>query len=137
MCGPSLEAKSVKFQSIVDKLKEVQEITKVDSTKDIINSVLEYRDRGWKAAPLPADFYNPYAEGNIPPEDAFLAAAGGYDGDSYPYYPVDGYAVEAGDPNAYFNGAAGYDFGNLDDEQNVDVIDAFEEFLRSSGQTKG
>lgn len=133
MCGPSLEAKSVKFQSIIEKLKEVEGMTKVDSTKEIIKSVLEYRDRGWKSAPLPADFYNPYAEGNIPPEDPY---AGMYEGEQYPYYPNEGYGMEAVDPNAYFNGAAGYDFGNDGDEQNVDVIDAFEEFLKASGQTK-
>lgn len=137
MCGPSLEAKSVKFEPIVQKLKELQESTQSETTKETIKSVLEYRERGWKSAPLPANFYNPYAEGNIPPEDAFGAA--GFDEDQYHYYPPQVYGgnENGGNYGQGYPPGAGYDFGDCEDEQNVDVIDAFEEFLRTSGQTKG
>lgn len=122
LCGPTLERRGGKFEPIVEKLKEVKE-KQPESVQAVVQNVLAYRERGYKDAPLPAGFYNPYAEGNIPPEDH---GAVGFN-DPYGAPPFD-----SGLPN--YGGYGNYDFGNVEDEQNEDVIDAFEEFLRHSGQ---
>ena len=117
------------FESIMSKLKTMSE----DSTQearivDVITNVLEMRGRGWKAPPPPAGLFNPYLPENMAPETA-AAIGGEYYEDTNGYYPYD--------PSSYSNGYAdygSYDFGPCGDEQDSDVVDAFEQFLASSGQ---
>lgn len=93
---------------------------------DVITNVLEFRGRGWKAPPPPAGLYNPYLPENMAPE---AAVGGDYYEDTNGYYP--------GFDPSYNNGYTdygSYDFGPCGDEQDSDVVDAFEQFLASSGQ---
>ena len=92
----------------------------------VIKNVLEFKDRGWQAAPLPADFVNPYANGNLPPDDLDAGAAGF---DPNAYYPDFGYP-SVGD----YEYTGQYDFGECGDDADHEVVGAFEEFLKSSGQ---
>lgn len=92
---------------------------------DVITNVLEMRGRGWKAPPPPAGLFNPYLPENMAPE---AATGGEFFEDTNGYYPYD---------PSYNNGYAdygSYDFGPCGDEQDSDVVDAFEQFLASSGQ---
>ena len=133
MCGPALQTKGISIQPIIESLKVLEGTVDAESTREIIKATLEYRDREWNTAPLPANFYNPYAEGNIPPEDHVEAA--GFDPYGYGYGPYVGGEENGGGEGYYQDYSHGYDFGNCEDEQNDDVIGAFEEFLRTSGQT--
>lgn len=104
----------------------MSEDSSVDSrTVNVITNVLEMRGRGWKAPPPPAGLFNPYLPENMAPE---AAIGGDYYEETNGYYPYD---------PSYNNGYddyGGYDFGDCGDAENSDVVDAFEQFLASSGQ---
>jgi hypothetical protein len=123
LCGPTLESLSTDFEKTEVKLKELSK-SQPEHVASIINNVLEFKQRGWRSAPLPEGFVNPYAEGNFHPEEADFAGATAYD----PYYSQYGYPVDGG------YGYAQYDFGECGDDANNEVVDAFEDFLRASGQ---
>ena len=109
------------------KLKELTE-SQPDHVVGIINNVLEFKQRGWRSAPLPEGFVNPYADGNFQPEEVDVGAAG-FDPDSY-------YAGYGYPGSAEYGFPAQYDFGECGDDANNEVVDAFEDFLRASGQTR-
>lgn len=90
-----------------------------------VNQLVELIARSWQPPPPPAGLYNPYASGNTEdplPEEYERT----YFEDTY-YNGDLGYSDYSGMPS--------YDFGN-GDEANSEVVDAYEEFLRSSGQMK-
>lgn len=128
LCGPTLETLRNDFEKTEVKLKELTE-SQPDHVVSIINNVLEFKQRGWQAAPLPEGFVNPYADGNFPVDDFDVGAAAAYEPNSY--YTGYGYSGAA-----QYGYPAQYDFGECGDDANNEVVDAFEDFLRASGQTR-
>ena len=121
MCGPTLESLRNDFEKTESKLKELSE-TQSEHIAALIQNVLEFKERGWRPPPLPEGFVNPYANEHFPTADA----ASGFDA----YYPPSyAYQEDYGYP-------AQYDFGECGDDANDEVVDAFEHFLRTSGQTR-
>lgn len=110
------------------KLKELSE-SQPENVAAVIKNVLEFKQRGWRSAPLPEGFVNPYADGNFPPEEPEFGGAVGFGPDSTYYPPSYSYPTDYGYP-------AQYDFGECGDDANDEVVDAFEDFLRASGQTR-
>lgn len=88
---------------------------------------MELIGRSWQPPPPPAGLYNPYASGAteepLPEEYERTYHDGTYYNGSSDY----GYSSYSGIPS--------YDFGN-GDEADSEVVDAYEEFLRASGQLK-
>ena len=97
------------------------------SISNAVTQLMELIGRSWQAPPPPAGLNNPYASGvtedPLPEEyermchDAMYGGMNGFNDFAYSSYP----------------GIPTYDFGN-GDEDNSEVVDAYEEFLRSSGQ---
>lgn len=129
LCGQTLESsRKEQFNKIISLLKEVA--SGVDSsTSNAVTQLMELIGRSWKAPPLPAGLNNPYASGIVEeplPEEYERMyhhdeMHGGLNGFN------NGFAYSG------YSGIPTYDFGN-GDEDNSEVVDAYEEFLRSSGQ---
>jgi hypothetical protein len=116
LCGSNLDEYfknkgSPAFDQIMERLSTFVSNQTSKNTKDLISSVIELRERGWKSILSPmTNVYNPYAGGpnSSAPDDAGLP----------PFDPA----------------FPSYDFGPCGDEQDNDVCEAFEEFLKASGQ---
>lgn len=128
LCGPTLESLRNDFEKTEVKLKELIE-SQPEHVVAVIKNVLEFKQRGWRSAPLPEGFVNPYANGNFPPEEQDFGGAAAFEPESMYYPPYAGYSADYGYP-------AQYDFGECGDDANDEVVDAFEDFLRASGQTR-
>ncbi|KAI1306519.1 Polyadenylate-binding protein-interacting protein 1 [Halotydeus destructor] len=137
LAGPGMEKFAQQsgrkdVQEIFIKLQNHRDTERNSTIKDYITNLIEYKERGWQGVPLPANFYNPYAQENI--------AAAAVGGDSFLdiWYPPQSYQQEHHQEHQQHQQAAygypSYDFGPCGDEQDNDVVDAFEEFLRNSGQ---
>jgi hypothetical protein len=126
LCGPNLDTHYSRFpgqtfQKIMDRIQKLSETSTETSIVNIATSVIELRDRKWQPAPPPAGLFNPYAQGaqgDGIPESAYQ---------QFPHYSGGGGGGGYGAPMSY-------DFGPCGDEQDTDVCDAFEEFLKASGQ---
>jgi polyadenylate-binding protein-interacting protein 1 len=110
------------FERIVDRLKKMLETEKNSSLINVITNVMELRGRGWKEPPRDPNLFNPYAQG---------ASGDGLPDDHFFQPPMAQFPVSYD-----ANGFSSYDFGSCGDEQDTNVCDAFEEFLRTSGQLK-
>ncbi|XP_053202032.1 polyadenylate-binding protein-interacting protein 1-like isoform X2 [Panonychus citri] len=122
LCGTHLEdylkkKNSDTMDTIFDRLKGISSRSQVsDSLKNVINNVVEFRANNWKTPSLPSNIVNPYATGaNNPYND--------YNPQSNNHHHYQNYGHNPS-----------YDFGPCGDEGDQDVCDAFEEFLRDSGQ---
>jgi len=87
-------------------------------TRELITIVLEMQKRGWTALTPAANVVkqvNPYLNNSHQPAPSTSE--------------YEEYNSDEEDPQA------SYDFGACGDEEDLDVCQAFEEFLKSSGQT--
>ncbi|XP_015790489.1 polyadenylate-binding protein-interacting protein 1 [Tetranychus urticae] len=126
LCGTHLEDYLKKNQSdqmdnIFDRLKGISSRSQVsDSLKNVINNVVEFRANNWKTPASSSSIVNPYASGANNPYNDYSSSNINHHYQSYgqnDHHPS-------------------YDFGPCGDEGDQDVCDAFEEFLRDSGQLK-
>lgn len=121
MCGRKLESsRPEQFKEIVGRLKQIAQDAD-SSISNAVNALVELIERSWQPPPpAPPLLNNPYASGVV--EEPFPEEYERTFHDDY-----NGYGSYSAYQMPY------YDFGN-GDEQNSEVADAFEEFLRTSGQ---
>lgn len=101
-------------------MKEIVDKEEVDnSVKNLINSTIDLYKNNWETPQSLTPLFNPYAKGNFNQSNSFNNLNNEYDNQFNQSYD-----------NEQFN----YDFGPCGDENNEDVCDAFEEFLRQSNQ---
>ena len=102
---------------MIDELTELADQTETDkSVKNLISNTVELYKNNWETPQATTPIFNPYAKGNQ--NSAAMCA-------SHAPEFVDNYDQSL---------ELGYDFGPCGDEKNEDVCDAFEEFLKASGQ---
>ena len=106
------------IDELIDELTELASKSDTEnSVKNLINNTVELYKNNWETPQATTPIFNPYAKGQQ--NSAAMGRA------VCPAEFVDNYdqALELG-----------YDFGPCGDEKNEDVCDAFEEFLKASGQ---
>ncbi|RWS31312.1 Polyadenylate-binding protein-interacting protein 1-like protein [Leptotrombidium deliense] len=117
LCGPTLDQHlkgTSKVDSIMQRLQTiVNDDGRVSTCKDLVTNVIELRNNEWKTAPVTSMAVNPYAAG-----DGVDIAFGDY----------------LGNEGDHTSPTPAYYFGPCGDEQDTDVCEAFDEFLRASGQ---
>lgn len=112
------------INSLIDELKELgNKPDQENSVKNLINCIIELYKNNWETPQSSTPLYNPYAKGNnLNNQMNQMNQMNQIDYDLANY-----------DEQVY-DEFGGYDFGPCGDENNEDVCDAFEEFLKASGQ---
>jgi len=130
LCGSSLEefyrgkgAEANELAKVMEKLNSFSNNTDVSPyTRELITIVVEMQKRGWTAL-APTNVVkqvNPYLNMN----NTYQQHTPGPSNSEFEEYNSDEEEVQTS-----------YDFGACGDEDDTDVCQAFEEFLKSSGQT--
>lgn len=106
------------IDELIDELTELAGKSDTEnSVKNLINNTVELYKNNWETPQATTPIFNPYAKGA---QNSGARMAYGQAADF-----VDNYDQTL---------ELGYDFGPCGDEKNEDVCDAFEEFLKASGQ---
>ena len=110
--------------SLIDELTELAgKADTENSVKNLINNTVGLYKNNWETPQATTPIFNPYAKGAQ--NSGARPAMGRVNPDSQAGEFVDNYDQTL---------ELGYDFGPCGDEKNEDVCDAFEEFLKASGQ---
>jgi hypothetical protein len=128
LCGSTLESyyaekKTGEMSRIMEGMKGCLNNSDISVyVKELISNIIEMQKRGWTASLIPAatPAVNPYLNTNYAENSVNT-------GDYYEDY--NSYSDEE-------DFQASYDFGQCGDEEDFEVCEAFEQFLKNSGQTK-
>lgn len=129
LCGSNLEnyykneRKSDDMELVMEQMKASLNNTDISVyVKELITNIIEMQSRGWTASLIPTTpIVNPYLNTNYTENNTTNPT------DFYEEY------------NSYSDEEefqTSYDFGHCGDEEDNEVCEAFEEFLKNSGQSK-
>ncbi|XP_054161660.1 polyadenylate-binding protein-interacting protein 1-like [Oppia nitens] len=125
LCGALLEEhyKQTNGQELNKVIEEMKGTLGNDDIsvyiKELVTNIIEMQKRGWTAnMPSAAPIHNPYLNMNFVEQNA----------------PQNNYHEEDNYSDFEENYQTRYDFGQCGDEDNTEICDAFDEFLKHSGQ---